>query len=240
MYGTNGTHAINQTLYRKPGFDPVKDFAPVSRMTRIPALLVVNPNLLPVKSVDELLQYLKANPGKVTFASAGNGTTSHLAGALFASMAGVDIVHVPYKGGAQAITDLMGGQVAMMIDVMPNTYPHVKTGRVRALAITTAARSPSAPEIPTVAESGLPGFEMSAWDAIFAPAGTPKPIIDKLSAAVRKALEDPQVKDSLLARGTEVVPSTPEELANCCRRRHSTSGVGRSATIESERERLDR
>ena len=159
------------------------------------------------------MQYLKANPGKVTFASAGNGTTSHLAGALFASMAGVDIVHVPYKGGAQAITDLMGGQVAMMIDVMPNTYPHVKTGRVRALAITTAARSPSAPEIPTVAESGLPGFEMSAWDAIFAPAGTPKPIIDKLNAAVRKALEDPQVKDSLLARGTEVAPSTPEELA---------------------------
>jgi tripartite-type tricarboxylate transporter receptor subunit TctC len=213
LYGTNGTHAINQTLYRKPGFDPGKDFAPVSRMTRIPAVLVVNPTLLPVKSVEELIKYLKANPGKVNFASAGNGTTSHLAGALFSSMAGVDITHVPYKGGGQAITDLMGGQVAMMIDVMPNIYPHVKSGRVRALAITTAARSPAAPELPTMAESGLPGYEVSAWDAVFAPAGTPKPIIDKLNAAVHKALEDPQIKEALLARGMETVPGTPEELA---------------------------
>ena len=212
LYGTNGTHAINQTLYRKPGFDAEKDFAPVSRLTEIPAVLVVNPALLPVKSVPELVAYLKANPGKVSFASAGNGTTSHLAGVMFGTLAGVDIQHVPYKGGAQAITDLMGGQVAMMIDVMPNVYPHIKSGKVRALAISTAARSPAAPELPTIAEA-IPGFEVTAWDAVFAPAGTPKPVVDKLNAAIRKALDDPAVRETLLTRGTVTVPGTPDDLA---------------------------
>jgi tripartite-type tricarboxylate transporter receptor subunit TctC len=226
LYGTNGTHAINQSLYRKLGFDPIKDFVPISRMTQIPLLLVVNPTLLPVKSVSELVQYLKANPGKVNFASAGNGTTSHLAGELFRSVAGVDIVHVPYKGGAQAITDVMGGQVAMMIDLMPNTYPHVQSGRVRALAITTSKRLPGAPDIPTMVESGVPGFEVSAWDAIFAPAGTPRPIVDKLNAAIRKTLEDPEIKEALLARGSEVVPGTPEELGQ-----HAVSETERWAKV---------
>jgi tripartite-type tricarboxylate transporter receptor subunit TctC len=212
LYGTNGTHAINQTLYRKPGFDAEKDFAPVSRLTEIPAVLVVNPSLLPVKTVPELVAYLKANPGKVSFASAGNGTTSHLAGVMFGTMAGVDIQHVPYKGGAQAITDVMGGQVAMMIDVMPNVYPHIKSGKVRALAISTAGRSPAAPELPAIAEA-VPGFEVTAWDALFAPAGTPKPIVDKLNVAVRKALEDPAIKEALLARGTVTVAGSPEDLA---------------------------
>jgi len=212
LYGTNGTHAINQTLYRNPGFDAGKDFTPVSRLTEIPAVLVVNPVLLPVKSVPELVAYLKANPGKVSFASAGNGTTSHLAGVMFATLAGVDIQHVPYKGGAQAITDVMGGQVAMMIDVMPNVYPHIKSGKVRALAISTAARSPAAPELPTIAEA-IPGFEVSAWDAVFAPPGTPKAVVDKLNAAIRKALDDPAIKDALLTRGTVTVPGTPDELA---------------------------
>ena len=212
LYGTNGTHAINQTLYRKPGFDAEKDFAPVSRLTEIPAVLVVNPSLLPVKTVPELVAYLKANPGKVSFASAGNGTTSHLAGVMFGTMAGVDIQHVPYKGGAQAITDVMGGQVAMMIDVMPNVYPHIKSGKVRALAISTAGRSPAAPELPAIAEA-VPGFEVTAWDALFAPAGTPRPIVDKLNAAVRKALEDPATKETLLARGTVTVAGSPDDLA---------------------------
>jgi tripartite-type tricarboxylate transporter receptor subunit TctC len=212
LYGTNGTHAINQSLYRNPGFNAEKDFAPVSRLTEIPAVLVVNPALLPVKSVSELVAYLKANPGKVSFASAGNGTTSHLSGVMFATLAGVDIQHVPYKGGAQAITDVMGGQVAMMIDVMPNVYPHIKSGKVRALAISTAKRSPAAPELPTISET-VPGFEVSAWDAVFAPAGTPKPVIDKLNAAVHKALADPEIKEKLLARGTVTVPGSPEDLA---------------------------
>jgi len=212
LYGTNGTHAINQALYRDPGFDAVKDFAPISRLTEIPAILVINPEMLPVKSVPELVAYLKANPGKVNFASAGNGTTSHLAGAQFGSMTGVEITHVPFKGGAQAITAVIGGQVAMMIDVMPNTYPQVKSGKVLALAITTAKRSPAAPDLPALAES-IPGFEISAWDALFAPAGTPKPIVETLNRAVRKALDDPAIKESLLTRGTVTVPSTPEELS---------------------------
>ena len=212
LYGTNGTHAINQTLYRKPGFDAEKEFAPVSRLTEIPAVLVVNPSLLPVKSAPELIAYLKANPGKVSFASAGNGTTSHLAGIMFGTLTGVDIQHVPYKGGAQAITDVMGGQVAMMIDVMPNVYPHIKSGKVRALAISTVARSPAAPDLPTIAEA-VPGFEVTAWDAVFAPPGTPKAIVERLNAAVRKALDDPAIKETLLARGTVTVAGTPDDLA---------------------------
>ena len=211
FYGTNGTHAINQALYKKLPFDPVKDFAPISRLTRIAAILVVNP-ALPVKSVAELIDFMKKNPGKVTFASAGNGTTSHLASELFKSMAGVDIVHVPYKGGAPAITDLIGGQVAMMIEVMPNAYQHVKAGKLRALAVTTAQRSAVAPDIPTIAESGLAGYEVSAWDGLWAPAGTPPAIIDKLNVAIRKSLEDPAIIDSLFQRGAEPIPGPPGAL----------------------------
>jgi len=212
LYGTNGTHAINQSLYGNLRFDPVKDFAPVSRMTMIAAMLIVNPEF-PANSVADLIRYAKANPGKVNFASAGNGTTSHLAGELFKTMAGIDIVHVPYRGGAMAAMDLVGGQVQMMIDVMPNAYPLASGGKVRGLAVTTAQRSPAAPEYPTIAESGLPGFEVSAWDGILAPAGTPAAIVDKLNAAIREALEDPQVRASLRAHGAEPVPGTPDEFA---------------------------
>ncbi len=213
LYGTNGTHAINQTLYGNLRFDPIKDFAPVSRMTSIAAMLTVNPQLA-VRSVSELIRYAQENPGKVNFASAGNGTTSHLAGELFRSMTGIDIVHVPYRGGALAMTDLIGGQVQMMIDVMPNAYPMAKSGKVRALAVTTAKRFPTAPEIPTIAESGIAGFEMSAWDGILAPAGTPSAVIDKLNAAIRQALDDREVRDALLARGAQPVPGTPEDFAS--------------------------
>jgi tripartite-type tricarboxylate transporter receptor subunit TctC len=212
LYGTNGTHAINQSLYRNLRFDPVKDFEPVSRMTSIAALLIVNPKF-PVTSVTELVSYAKAHPGKVNFASAGNGTTSHLAGELFKTMADIDIVHVPYRGGALAVTDLMAGEVQMMIDVMPNAYPLAKDGRVRGIAVSTLTRYPGTPEYPTIAESGLPGFEASAWDGIFAPAGTPAPIIAKLNAAIRTALEDPQVAESLRGRGALPVPCTPDEFA---------------------------
>ena len=211
LYGTNGTHAINQSLYRNLRFDPVKDFEPVSRMTLIAAMLIVNPDFPPT-SVAELISYAKANPGKVNFASAGNGTTSHLAGELFKMMADIDIVHVPYRGGALAVTGLMAGQVQMMIDVMPNAYPLAKDGRVRGIAVSTLSRYPGAPEYPTIAESGLPGFEASAWDGIFAPAGTPAPVIAKLNAAIRTALEDPRVADALRARGALPVPCTPEEF----------------------------
>ncbi len=212
LYGTNGTHAINPSLYANLRFDPVKDFVPVSRMTAIAAMLFVN-NDFPATSEAQLVQYAKEHPGKVNFASAGNGTTSHLAGELFRTMSGIDIVHVPYRGGAAAATDVIAGQVQMMIDVMPNAYPLVKGGKVRGLAVTTAHRFPTAPDYPTMAEAGIPGFEVSAWDGIFVPAGTPQPVIEKLNAAIRQALEDPQVKESLLAHGAQTVPGTPEAFA---------------------------
>jgi tripartite-type tricarboxylate transporter receptor subunit TctC len=212
LYGTNGTHAINASLYANLRFDPGKDFAPVSRMTAIAAMLFVTPGL-PVTSVKELIQYAKANPRKVNFASAGNGTTSHLAGELFRTMAGIEIVHVPYRGGAAAATDVIAGEVQMMIDVMPNVYPLAKSGRVRGLACTTAQRFPAAPEYPTIAESGLPGFAVSAWDGIFAPVGTPPAVVERLNEAIRQALEDREVREALLAHGAQAVPSTPDALA---------------------------
>jgi tripartite-type tricarboxylate transporter receptor subunit TctC len=212
FYGTNGTHAINQSLYTQLRFDPARDFAPISRMTVIAAMLVVNPDF-PATSVEELIQYAKAHPGAVNFASAGNGTTSHLAGELFRTMAGIDIVHIPYRGGALAMTDVVGGQVQMMIDVMPNAYPLVQGRKVRGLAVTTARRFPAAADFPTIAASGVPGYDVSAWDAIFAPAGTPTQVIDRVNAAVRRALEDPEVAESLLRHGAQAVPGTPDELA---------------------------
>ena len=212
LYGTNGTHSINASLYRNLRFDPIKDFAPVSRMTSIPALLVVTQKFTP-NTVTELIRYAKSHPGEVNFASAGNGTTSHLAGELFKTMAGIDIVHVPYRGGALAMTDLIGGQVQMMIDVMPNAYPMARGGKVRGIAVTTAHRFPGAPEYPAIAESGLPGFEASAWDGILAPAGTPRPIIERLNAAIQEALQDPALVEALRGLGAQPVSSTPEEFA---------------------------
>jgi tripartite-type tricarboxylate transporter receptor subunit TctC len=212
LYGTNGTHSINASLYSNLRFDPVKDFAPVSRMTSIAAMLIVNPKL-PVNSVAELIRYAKDHPGQVNFASAGNGTTSHLAGELFKTMAGIDLVHVPYRGGALAMTDLIGGQVQIMIEVMPNAYPMARSGRVRALAVSTAQRFAGAPEYPTIAESGLPGFEASAWDGVFAPAGTPQPIVERLNTAIHEALRDPALVQTLRGLGAQPVPNTPEEFA---------------------------
>jgi tripartite-type tricarboxylate transporter receptor subunit TctC len=212
LYGTNGTHSINASLYGNLRFDPVKDFAPVSRMTSIAAMLIVDPRL-PVNSVAELIRYAKDHPGKVNFASAGNGTTSHLAGELFKTMAGVDLVHVPYRGGALAMTDLIGGQVQMMIDVMANAYPMTRSGRVRGLAVSTAQRFAGAPDVPTIAESGLPGFEASAWDGILAPVGTPRPVIDRLNAAIHEALRDPALVQALRGLGAQPAPNTPEEFA---------------------------
>jgi tripartite-type tricarboxylate transporter receptor subunit TctC len=212
LYGTNGTHGINRALYRTLAFDPVKDFAPVSRMTEIAALLVVNPSF-PVSSVRELIAYAKANPGKVNYASAGNGTTSHLATELLKTMAGIELTHVPYRGGALAMTDVLGGQVQMMIDVMPNAQPLASSGKLRGIAVTTQARVPGASSYPTFAESGVPGFDVAAWDGILAPAGTPPAIIDKLNAAIRTALADPDVREALTARGARPVPTTPAEFA---------------------------
>jgi len=212
LYGTNGTQAINPALYPSLRFDPAKDLVPVSRLTLIATMLIVN-DRFPATTVEELTRYAKANPGKINFASAGNGTTSHLAGEMFKSMAAIDIVHVPYRGGAPAVTDLISGQVQMMIDVMPNVFPLAKDGRIRGIAVSTAVRFPGAPEYPTIGESGVAGFEASAWDGILAPAGTPEPIVNKLNAAIRGALADPELIEALKSRGARVVPGTPDDFA---------------------------
>lgn len=211
LYGTNGTFGINQTLYKRPGFSAIKDFDPVIRLTTIAAMVVIRPGL-PANSMPELLKLLKEHPGKYSFASAGNGTTSHMAGEMLKAAAGLAVVHIPYRGGAPAITDVLGGQVDYMIDVMPNTAPQVRGGRLRALAVSTAKRVPGFESIPTIAESGVPGFDVSAWDAVFAPAGTPAAVIDKVNAAVRKVLADPEVQTQLAARGAQAAPTSPQEL----------------------------
>ncbi|HEX2112872.1 MAG TPA: tripartite tricarboxylate transporter substrate binding protein [Alphaproteobacteria bacterium] len=211
LYGTNGTHAINHALYANPGFDPIKDFTPVARLTRIGMVVVVNPDV-PAKSVPELLAHLKKNPGKISFGSAGNGTSSHIAGEMFKMMTGTDILHVPYRGNGPAMIDLVGGRIEMMIDVMPSAYPHAEAGKIRALAVTTKTPVAAAPNLPTLDSSGVQGFELSAWDGIWAPAGTPRPIVDKLNAAFNKALAHPAVKERLFKIGAEPVPGTPDDL----------------------------
>jgi tripartite-type tricarboxylate transporter receptor subunit TctC len=211
LYGTNGTHAINHALYKAPGFDPVKDFEPVSRFTRIAALVVVRPGL-PVNTFGELLQLIRSQPGKISFGSAGNGTTSHLAGEILKSQAGLDMVHIPYKGGGPAMTDLIGGRIDLMIEVAPSAGPQARGGRIKALAVSTARRSASFPELPTIAESGIAGFDVSAWDGLFAPARTPRAVVDKLNAAVRRALADPELVTALANRASETAPTTPEEF----------------------------
>ncbi|MFN7571759.1 MAG: Bug family tripartite tricarboxylate transporter substrate binding protein [Betaproteobacteria bacterium] len=213
LYGTNGTQGINPALYRELRFDPASDLMPVSQMTEIATLLIVN-NDLSVATAEELIRYARANPGKLNFASAGSGTTSHLAGEMFKRAIGADIVHVPYRGGALAVTDLIAGRVQMMIDVMPNAYPLAKDGRARGLAVGTARRVPGASDFPTLAEAGLRNFEASAWDGIFVPAGTPAPIVARLAAAVRTALSDPELVAALRARGATAAPSaSPEDFA---------------------------
>ncbi|WP_231697939.1 tripartite tricarboxylate transporter substrate binding protein [Ottowia caeni] len=211
LYGTNGTFGINQSLYKKPGFSAVNDFEHVSRLTTIAAMVVVRPNF-PAQSMADLLKLLKANPGKYTFASAGNGTTSHMAGETLKSAANLAVVHIPYRGGAPAITDVIGGQVDFMIDVMPNTAPQVKGGRLRALAVSTAKRVPGFESVPTIAESGVAGFDVSAWDGIFAPAGTPAAVVEKVNAAIRKVLSSPELQQQLAERGAQAAPNSPQEL----------------------------
>ncbi|MES2538695.1 MAG: tripartite tricarboxylate transporter substrate binding protein [Pseudomonadota bacterium] len=212
FYGTNGTHGINKSLYSQLGFDPVKDFAPVTQMSRIAAMMTVNPKL-GVNSMAELLTLLKKNPGKYTYGSAGNGTTSHLTTELLKQAAGVSIVHIPYRGGGAAMVDLLGGQIDMLFDVTPSTGPQVRAGKVNALAVSTAQRAPGFPNVPTIAESGLAGFDVSAWDAIFVPAGTPQPIIERLNKAIHGALADPALRQALNDRGSAPSPGTPQELA---------------------------
>jgi len=207
---TAGPHGINPTLYKKLPFDAVKDFAPVSLVAMVPNILVVHPSL-PVKNVAELIQLAKSKPGALSFGSPGNGSTGHLSTELFKSMTGVNMVHIPYKGSAGVLSDLMGGQVQVAIDNMPPYVPQVKAGKVRALAVTTAKRSSAAPELPSIGET-VSGYEAAAWFGLVAPAGTPKDIIDKLSAETAKVLKMPDVREKLAAQGAEAVGNSPEEF----------------------------
>jgi tripartite-type tricarboxylate transporter receptor subunit TctC len=211
VVGTVGTHAINGALYAKMPYDMVKDFAPITLLATTPNLLVVN-NDVPAKTLPEFIA-LGKREGKMTFASSGSGTSIHVSGELFKTMTGIDMTHIPYKGRATAIPDLLGGRVTMMFDNMPSSLPLVKEGKLRALGVTSAARSPAAPEIPTIAEQGLPGFEAVSWFALFAPAGTPRPIVDKLQAEVKKILAAPETVKKLAEIGLDTVGSSPDELA---------------------------
>jgi|SRR5689334_1567473 tripartite-type tricarboxylate transporter receptor subunit TctC len=211
VVGTVGTHAINGALYPKMPYDMVKDFAPVTLLATTPNLLVVH-NDVPAKSVAELIA-LGKREGKMTFASAGSGTSIHVSGELFKTMTGIDMTHVPYKGRASAIPDLLGGRVTMMFDNMPSSLPLVKEGKLRALGVTSLKRSPAAPDIPTIAEQGLPGFEAVSWFALFAPTGTPRAVVDRLQAEVKKILVSPDVAKRLTDIGLDPVGSTPDELA---------------------------
>jgi tripartite-type tricarboxylate transporter receptor subunit TctC len=212
LMGTVGTHAINPSLYAKMPYDHVKDFVPVVLVAGVPNVLEVNPSL-PVNSVADLIKLAKSKPGAINFASSGNGTSIHLSGELFKTMAGVDMTHVPYKGSAPAVSDLIGGQVQVMFDNLPSSLAQIKAGKLRAIAVTSLKRSPALPDVPTIAESGLPGFEASSWFGILAPAGTPPPVIAKINAEVNKWLQSPEGRDQLLAQGAELAGGTPEQFA---------------------------
>jgi tripartite-type tricarboxylate transporter receptor subunit TctC len=185
-----GPLAINKSLYRKISFDPETDFAPVALVATVPIVMMVNPSI-PAKTVTELVELAKSKPGKLGFGSSGNGSTNHLAGELFMSLAGIKLLHVPYRGAAPAMADLLGGQISILFDNMPAALPQVQAGSVRALAVAGSTRSEALPDLPTIAESGVPGFEASAWFGLVAPAKTPAPVLGRLTQAITKALEAP-------------------------------------------------
>jgi tripartite-type tricarboxylate transporter receptor subunit TctC len=212
LFGTSGPLAINVSLFRKIGYDPVKSFAPVIQIGHLPNVLVVHPSV-PAKTVKELVAYGRANPGKLSYASSGNGASSHLAGVLFNNLAGTDFLHVPYKGTGPALTDLLGGQVAMTFTDVLTALPHIKSGKLRALGVTTRERSQALPDVPTVAEQGIAGFDVSVFFGLVVPAGTPKDTVDQLNRAFADALYQPDVRKTLLSQGLEFAPSTkPEQL----------------------------
>jgi tripartite-type tricarboxylate transporter receptor subunit TctC len=207
------SHAINPSMFKKLPFDTVKSFEPVILTHVVPLVLVVNPDL-PVKNVKELIAYGKANPGKLSFASSGNGGAPHMSGELFKSMAGIEMTHIPYKGSTAAHPDLLSGQVNVMFDTLAAVQQHIKSGKLRALAVTTAKRVPSMPDLPTIAEAGLPGYETSTWGGLLAPANTPKDIVAKLNTEFNKDLALPDVHAKLVEAGIEPAGGTPQQFAD--------------------------
>jgi tripartite-type tricarboxylate transporter receptor subunit TctC len=211
VMGALSTHAVNPHLFAKMPYDALKDFAPVTLVAMTPNVLVLNP-AVKANDVKELIALAKASPGKLSFASGSNGSAGHLAGELFKTLAGIDIVHVPYKGGAPAMQDLLGGQVQFMFDNLANSTAQLKAGKLKALAVTTAKRSALAPELPTMAEAGVPGFDISTWYGIMAPAGTPPDVVKKLNAEIVRFLGSDEAKEKLRAQGAEPAPMSPEQF----------------------------
>ena len=204
--------AANKSLYGKLSYDPIKDFSPVGVLAIVPNVLVTNATQPDVKSVKDAIAAAKQAPDKLTYASAGNGTSIHLAGAMFTSMAQIKMLHVPYKGSGPAVTDLLGGQVNYMFDSITSARPHIESGKLRALGVTSAKRSSTLKDVPTIAEAALPGYEVSPWFAVFAPAGTPAAVIQKLNAAFLEALKQPEIQAKFASIGAETIGSSPQEL----------------------------
>ena len=213
VMGALSTHAVNPSLYPKMPYDAVKDFAPISLVAITPNVLVVNA-ALPVGSLKDLIAYAKANPGKVNFGSGSNGSAGHLAGELFKVETGTDVAHIPFKGGAPATQALLAGDTQFMFDNLANATAQLKGGKIKAIAVTTAQRSKLAPDLPTMAEAGMPGFDISTWFGILAPAGTPADVVAKWNAELVKALNAPDVREKMLAQGAEPAPTTPAEFAS--------------------------
>jgi tripartite-type tricarboxylate transporter receptor subunit TctC len=212
VMGSIGTHSVNVSLFSKLGYDPIRDFAPVSLVMEAEGLLVLHPSV-PAQSVKALIALARARPGQLSYASAGNGTAGHLSGELFKSMAKVDMVHVPYKGNVPAIIDLMAGQTSLLFATMPTVLPQVQAGRLKALAVTSSARSPAAPQLPTIAEAALPGYSVTNWIGLFAPAGTPRDIVNKLNAETLRVMQAPEIQKRLVNEGAKFTPMTPDEYA---------------------------
>jgi tripartite-type tricarboxylate transporter receptor subunit TctC len=217
LMGTVGTHGINVSLYSKMPYDPVKDFAPVTLVAGVPNVLVMNPAKAAeyrIETVPDLIRFAKANPGKLNMASSGNGTSIHLSGELFKTLTGTYMVHFPYRGSGPAVTDLLGGQMDLMFDNLPSSMPHIKAGKLKALAVTSAARSEALPEVPTIAEAGpVKGYEASSWFGLLAPAGTPADIVSRVQQETAKALANPAIKERLQAQGAIPSGNTPAEFA---------------------------
>jgi tripartite-type tricarboxylate transporter receptor subunit TctC len=232
LMGTTGVLAINKYLYKDMSFDADRDLAPVSYTSLITNILVVNPQV-PARTVQDLVRLAKAEPGRLTFASSGAGSSTHLSAELFRSMAGVDILHVPYKGSSQALTDVMAGQVTMLFDNAPSSIPFIEQGRLRAVAVTSTKRLPNLPEVPTLDEAGVQGYESLSWSGIVAPAATPRRVIDKLNAAIEKILREPEVRERFAKLGVEPVGGPPEAFSRHIRAESEKWGrVVRTANIK--------
>jgi len=230
----NSTHGSNPAVYAKLPYDAINDFAPIAFVASVPYVLVVDPSL-PAKNVQELIALAKSRPGRMNYASAGNGSTHHFCGELLKSMSGIDLQHIPYKGSPPAIAGLLGGEVSLMFANVADIGSQIKSGKVKPLAVTTAKRAASLPEVPTMAEAGLPGFEIVSWFGLLAPAGTPAPIVSRLNAETVKVLEREDIQATLARQGLEVAPGTPEQFAAHIKREIAKfTKIGKAAGIKAE------